>query len=90
VVNSNSISKSISIYPNPAKNNLFIESNYDLSKSFIAVYDILGKKMILDFENNTNKSNLVQLNVSAYNKGIYFVKITDEFNSNITYKIIVE
>ncbi|MFZ4799585.1 MAG: T9SS type A sorting domain-containing protein, partial [Bacteroidia bacterium] len=89
VNNSTNFTKSISIYPNPAKNNLFIESNYDLSKSVIAIYDVLGKKMNLDIDNNSSKSS-VQLNISNYNNGIYFVKIMDEFNSNATFKIIVE
>ena len=81
--------KTIEIYPNPAKTNIFIASNYDLSKSDIDMYDILGKKVNVDGINYINKSN-IQLNISTLNKGIYFIKIYDENNSHSTHKIIVE
>lgn len=81
--------KTIEIYPNPAKTNIFIASNYDLSKSDIDMYDILGKKINIDGINYVNKSN-IQLNISTLNKGIYFIKIYDENNSHSTHKIIVE
>ena len=81
--------KTIEIYPNPVKTNIFIASNYDLSKSDIDMYDILGKKVNVDGINYINKSN-IQLNISTLNKGIYFIKIYDENNSHSTHKIIVE
>jgi len=81
--------KTIEVYPNPAKTNIFIASNYDLSKSDIDMYDILGKKVNVDGINYINKSN-IQLNISSLSNGIYFIKIYDENNSYSTHKIIIE
>lgn len=89
LINTEKISKTIEIYPNPAKTNLFIAANYDLSKSDISIYDILGKKVNVEEINYINKSN-IQLNISSLNKGIYFIKIYLENNTHSTHKIIVE
>jgi len=89
LINTEKISKTIEIYPNPAKTNLFIAANYDLSKSDISIYDILGKKVNVEEINYINKSN-IQLNISSLNNGIYFIKIYLENNTHSTHKIIVE
>jgi hypothetical protein len=89
VADFNNFAKTIEIYPNPAKSNLFIAANYDLSKSDIAIYDILGKKVNVEEINYINKSN-IQLNITSFNKGIYFIKIYTENNTHSTHKIIVE
>ena len=89
VINTEKTIKSIDIYPNPANTNLNFSSNYDLSKSNIALYDVLGKKINIEAINFINNSTL-QLNISSLNKGVYFIKIFDENNTHSTHKIIVE
>lgn len=89
LINTEKISKTIEIYPNPANTNIFIASNYDLSKSEISIYDILGKKINIEVIDYINKSN-IKLNINSLNNGIYFIKIYDENNLHSTHKIIVE
>jgi hypothetical protein len=89
LINTEKTIKSIDVYPNPAKTNIYITSNYDLSKSEIVLYDILGKKTNIEAINFINNSN-IQLNINSLNKGVYFIKINDENNSHSTHKIIVE
>ncbi len=74
----------IEIYPNPARDFVKLSANsYQLSA--IRIYNYLG---ILIEETEMN-SDEVEINVSDYNPGIYFLNIqTEEFN--VTKKIIVE
>jgi len=72
----------IVIYPNPAKNELRIESN-GLEITKLEIVDLSGKT-IYQFNNLRN-----QINVSALSKGIYFVKIETE-KGVITQKFIKE
>ena len=70
------------MYPNPAKNNLFIETalNSDINVSII---DVLGKEVI-----NSKVSNNA-VNISGLNPGMYIVKITEEGKTS-TKKLIIE
>lgn len=74
----------ITIYPNPTNNSTTIylseKENY-----IIQVYDITGK--ILLNERNT-KTKTHDLNLENITQGIYFIKITDSYNTSITKKII--
>lgn len=70
---SNSI-KSFMIYPNPVKNNLrFSFKNNTESPTNIIIYNILGETV---FENNYNskpKVNDLQIDVSSFSNGYYFI-----------------
>ncbi len=72
----------LKMYPNPAKNNLFIETalNSDINVSII---DVLGKEVI-----NSKVSNNA-VNISGLNPGIYIVKISEEGKTS-TKKLIIE
>ncbi len=72
----------LKMYPNPAKNNLFIETalNSDINVSII---DVLGKEVI-----NSKVSNNA-VNISGLNPGMYIVKITEEGKTS-TKKLIIE
>ncbi|NQU81791.1 MAG: T9SS type A sorting domain-containing protein [Bacteroidetes bacterium] len=76
------INSQISIYPNPAKSQLFIES--ELTEK-IQIVDINGR-IIFETLNPDNKNFI---DVSNFNGGIYFVKV---FSSNqvITRKLVIE
>ncbi len=72
----------LKMYPNPAKNNLFIETalNSDIN---VAIIDVLGKEVI-----NSKVSNNA-VNISGLTPGMYIVKITEEGKTS-TKKLIVE
>ncbi|QBZ97403.1 T9SS type A sorting domain-containing protein [Flavobacterium sangjuense] len=60
------------VYPNPVTNGtLFIETSANAQKT-VAVYDVLGKKVLSTSTNDTT------VNVSSLNAGVYIVKITEE------------
>lgn len=71
---------SLSIYPNPVRNTLYIEiENIPVEK--VEIVDLLGKPII------SRKSNYEAVDMSQFNNGIYFVKIYTEKNI-ITRKFI--
>ena len=61
----------VQIYPNPASDNVFIESELGLNR--IEVFTQLGNKVWETEERSTK----VMLNVSSFSSGIYIVKCTD-------------
>ena len=72
----------ISLYPNPAKNNIYIKGQVAQLKT-IDVYTLTGKH-ILNVKNNFKK-----IDVSRLESGIYFFKLNTK-NSTTTKKIIIE
>lgn len=72
----------LKMYPNPAKNNLFIETalNSDIN---VAIVDVLGKEVF-----NSKVSNNA-VNISGLTPGMYIVKITEEGKTS-TKKLIIE
>lgn len=72
----------LKMYPNPTKNNLFIETalNSDIN---VSIVNMLGKEVVsAKVVNNT-------VNVSNLTSGIYIVKITEEGKTS-TKKLIIE
>lgn len=72
----------LNVYPNPASNVLFIETELNDVKN-IAIYDLLGKQVL----NTTTAST--EVNVSNLNSGLYIVKIT-EAGKTATKKLVIE
>lgn len=70
------------MFPNPAKNNLFIETalNGDIN---VSIVNMLGKEVV-----NTNVVNNT-VNVSNLTSGIYIVRVTEEGKTS-TKKLIIE
>ncbi len=68
-INENIEQNTISIYPNPAKDNLtiFINSNV-YNNGNITIHDILGRKM---YKTKIKGNNLYKIDVSEYPSGIY-------------------
>ena len=60
----------ISIYPNPASNHLFVEGLDGVKVLDFAVIDIMGKEIAVDFDLNSNS-----LEISTLQAGMYFLKI---------------
>jgi hypothetical protein len=61
-----------SIYPNPAKDRLYIDSD---NVNNIIVYNLFGKEIIKINNQNT-------INVSSLSKGVYFIKVSDGINAS--------
>jgi hypothetical protein len=68
----------IKIFPNPVKNTLYISGNS--SNYSIKVYSLLGQLVIA-------ASNVNEVDVSSFTKGVYLIKISDE-NSTTTKRFI--
>jgi alpha-N-acetylglucosamine transferase len=75
-------SSNFNLIPNPAKNNLRIQSNNNpISK--IEIFNVLGQQIIsIDSDNLLSKN----IDISSLNVGIYLVKI----NSSTTKRLIVK
>jgi hypothetical protein len=65
----------ISISPNPAKDIVTISDNEMYKEMQVSIFDVQGKK-IADYK--FQKQNPINLDVSNFSKGIYFVKIKTE------------
>jgi hypothetical protein len=83
VLNQNdSALNAISIFPNPAQNNIHIVSPV-ASVEQVLVYDLQGRTVLKSEEQGT----VVQLNLSYLGSSMYFVEITTEFGK-LTKRII--
>ena len=70
----------ISIYPNPAKDVVFVKSEKQITK--IELYDFSGKKL----KESTSK----EINISSLPRGNYFIKITDKEGNTQTKNLVKE
>ena len=60
----------ISLYPNPAKQNIVVKLN-EFNKASLTVYDLSGRLIL----NKNLDSSLTNLNVSGFATGVYLFKI---------------
>ena len=67
-----SVNNDISIYPNPAKDKLFIISQRQLKS--IEIFDVSGKRCFIKNKNLIGSS----VNIQGLSQGIYTVKVVDE------------
>ena len=67
----NELSSSVSVYPNPVKDQLFVETEMTVEE--ISVYDVFGRQMTTVYDQQT-------VNVSELSNGVYFVKVKSENN----------
>ena len=65
------LNSSVSIYPNPVKDQLFVET--EMAVEEISVYDVFGRQMTTVYDQQT-------VNVSELSNGVYFVKVKSENN----------
>lgn len=75
----------ISIYPNPTKGNLTIESTEGLNS--ISVLNSQGNQLI--FNNNITFEKQISIDLSTFAKGIYFIQI-EVNNQLINHRIILQ
>jgi hypothetical protein len=72
------------VYPNPAKNKIFIQNNKNIQ--VVKVLGIDGKKLHQIRLPQTD--TVVELDISHWAKGIYFLQITDEDNISKMWKVV--
>lgn len=72
----------LKVYPNPAKNTLYVTSDSFAAKQ-VELFDVLGKSVL-----NTKVVNNT-VNISSLSKGVYVAKITEE-GKTATRKVVVE
>jgi len=73
------------IFPNPTSNLLTI-NNLSNHKA-IALYDITGKRI---FNKTINRISDYSFNTNQYNKGLYFIKLTDIKNNTNIRKVLIQ
>ncbi len=64
----------VRVFPNPVKNELNIDLNFESKKAMIKVFDVLGK---IIYNENIGRSNGLKINTLNWNSGVYFLTITD-------------
>ncbi len=74
---------SISFYPNPAVNNVIIETSDNEKMNTVKIYDVLGK---LITHQNINKQDRYELDVIELEKGLYYIEVTTENNTIVSRK----
>lgn len=72
------------IYPNPAKNVLYINNETQALKK-IEIYNIIGSKMK---EVHLESSQRIQVPISSFERGSYIIRIYDKDNQVYTRKIV--
>jgi len=86
----NKIVNAVAVYPNPAANKAFITINPKNDEQLnITVYDVTGKKVMKPvYKNLKAGSQLIEINTSDLNNGVYFVQLTGN-TSKTTLKLLV-
>ncbi|CAM4322998.1 PQQ-dependent sugar dehydrogenase [Flavobacterium terrigena] len=75
------------LYPNPAKNILFIDKSQSNYPTEIQIYDVNGKLVL---QQETGKISQNKIDISPLTKGFYFVTIKNDNDENSQYKLVVE
>jgi hypothetical protein len=77
------LDREFNIYPNPANEKLFIESNSESQNLDLAIYSMTGQLVMKELFRNTST---IDLDVSGLTKGIYILRINtdkDSYNTRI-------
>lgn len=82
-LNTSSFDKaSISVYPNPASDELFIKNENNIELSSVKITDLAGKTVL------NQSSQLSSITISNLSKGMYFVTVETKIGNTVTSKII--
>ncbi len=75
----NMMQTSISVYPNPVNNTLFIKSPNKNNFASLEIFSITGKRIL----HSVLKKNVMEFDVSNLAPGIYLVKISSKENNSV-------
>ncbi len=73
------VGSSLSMYPNPARDQVFISNPNGLTIDMIAIYDVRGRRVVTNKQNNV--LNEMSIDISRISNGTYFVRIEGAFGS---------
>lgn len=85
--NDYSLSDGLKIFPNPAKDEVFIKNNTSLNIDSISLYNLEGRLVYSSREKNYN--TLRKVDTSHLSQGMYFIKIDTDYGL-LTYKLIIK
>ncbi|MCF6351633.1 MAG: PKD domain-containing protein [Cyclobacteriaceae bacterium] len=89
-LNDDSFAKSISVYPNPASGNLYIDVSNDFKGNMtLEIYNVYGKQFYSSVVYKDRIAFTKEIPVSNFNRGIYFVELQFE-ERRVVRKIIIE
>ena len=74
----------VSIYPNPVKDRLYIETESEIEE--VIVYDIYGRHQVTE---TPSHQEMISIDISNLNSGVYFVKINTA-EGNIVKRFVKE
>ncbi|MCK9255508.1 MAG: T9SS type A sorting domain-containing protein [Bacteroidales bacterium] len=60
------------VYPNPASNIVYVNSDFKINK--LTIFNSLGQIVFSEYYDK----NIIELDISAFNKGVYFISCTDK------------
>lgn len=86
-IDENELSSYISIYPNPAKNEIFIKNNYYSSIETIEMFDMTGRSVKQEIIKDTQ--SLFSMDTSDLSSGVYMITVNIEGKS-LTKKMIID
>ena len=66
----------MTLFPNPTSESLSIQSSQLVSETSVLIYDLLGKTLVS--KNITPQNGAINVNVSSFVDGVYFVRISSE------------
>ncbi|GIV27890.1 MAG: hypothetical protein KatS3mg027_1704 [Bacteroidia bacterium] len=72
---------SISVYPNPTKNVIYVKLNETIKS--ISITDLAGK--VVWYQNFIGNKNFVSLNISQLEKGMYFLKVNQKMFQSLRF-----
>lgn len=75
-ISSNEVTWNVSVYPNPVGDELTICFDIDKPGNFLVeIQDVTGRLMNQVQHKQVNPGDIILLNTSTYNSGIYFLKV---------------
>jgi PKD repeat protein len=88
-INDNPEMKSLKIYPNPAKDKIYIDfDDFPFNDAKIEIYNMMGK-IAMTFDTGDKSQKPFSADISGLETGLYLVKINDSRRS-ISVKLIIE
>lgn len=75
-IKTNGLSNALSVFPNPASDQLYINYTGNVSKALLQIYDMKGALV----KQQTITSSAVTLDLSGFENGLYLLKLSDGKN----------
>jgi len=75
----------VKFYPNPSRDNLFVDLLKCQSKGFVTIYDLNGREV---FNFNIDQPQILNIDLTEFNSGTYLLKVFDGFGHTFVSKFI--